>query len=197
MSKIRHLFYHTDSLTYMCQEMVTKGWGDGWDLWHLWRKIAISMQSSAREDLEPLFCISPHSPSHLTFRHFKHVCKTMIPRRPARSRMRRCAKYVYSGTSNRVMSLLLSSRQILVQIQHTAVQSQCALNVSKQQITTKEWERRILQRTIEETWICTRAWAKCECGPPSPGDLATSPCSGSWWYHVWLWRRILDRRRRS
>ncbi len=64
--------------------------------------------------------------------------------------MRRCAKYVCSGTSNRVISSLLSSRQILVQIQQTAVQSQRALNVSKQQIAAKERERRILQLTIEE-----------------------------------------------
>ena len=40
--------------------------------------------------------------------------------------------------------------QILVQIQQTAVQSQRALNVSKQQIAAKERERRILQLTIEE-----------------------------------------------
>ncbi|KAI0778680.1 Prefoldin [Trametes elegans] len=41
-------------------------------------------------------------------------------------------------------------RKILVQIQQTAVQSQRALNVSKQQIAAKERERRILQLTIEE-----------------------------------------------
>ncbi|KAI0800777.1 Prefoldin [Fomes fomentarius] len=41
-------------------------------------------------------------------------------------------------------------RKILVQIQQTAVQSQRALNVSKQQISAKERERRILQLTIEE-----------------------------------------------
>ena len=37
-----------------------------------------------------------------------------------------------------------------MQIQQTAVQSQRALNVSKQQIAAKERERRILQLTIEE-----------------------------------------------
>ncbi|KAI0715057.1 Prefoldin [Earliella scabrosa] len=41
-------------------------------------------------------------------------------------------------------------RKILVQIQQTAIQSQRALNVSKQQIAAKERERRILQLTIEE-----------------------------------------------
>ncbi|CDO73130.1 hypothetical protein BN946_scf185007.g184 [Trametes cinnabarina] len=41
-------------------------------------------------------------------------------------------------------------RKILVQIQQTAVQSQRALNVSRQQIAAKERERRILQLTIEE-----------------------------------------------
>ncbi|KAJ3005588.1 hypothetical protein NUW54_g4275 [Trametes sanguinea] len=41
-------------------------------------------------------------------------------------------------------------RKILLQIQQTAVQSQRALNVSKQQIAAKERERRILQLTIEE-----------------------------------------------
>ncbi|KAI0830811.1 Prefoldin [Trametes gibbosa] len=41
-------------------------------------------------------------------------------------------------------------RKILVQIQQTAIQSQRALNVSKQQISAKERERRILQLTIEE-----------------------------------------------
>ncbi|KAI0931408.1 hypothetical protein AcW1_001185 [Taiwanofungus camphoratus] len=41
-------------------------------------------------------------------------------------------------------------RKILVQIQQTAVQSQRALNVSRQQIVAKERERRILQLTIEE-----------------------------------------------
>ncbi|RPD65067.1 Prefoldin [Lentinus tigrinus ALCF2SS1-7] len=41
-------------------------------------------------------------------------------------------------------------RKILVQIQQTAVQSQRALNISKQQIAAKERERRILQLTIEE-----------------------------------------------
>lgn len=45
---------------------------------------------------------------------------------------------------------LLFSDQILVQIQQTAVQSQRALNVSRQQTATKERERRILQLTIEE-----------------------------------------------
>ncbi|OJT08452.1 hypothetical protein TRAPUB_635 [Trametes pubescens] len=41
-------------------------------------------------------------------------------------------------------------RKILLQIQQTAVQSQRALNISKQQIAAKERERRILQLTIEE-----------------------------------------------
>ncbi|CCM03668.1 uncharacterized protein FIBRA_05812 [Fibroporia radiculosa] len=41
-------------------------------------------------------------------------------------------------------------RKILVQIQQTAVQSQKALNVSRQQIAAKERERRILQLTIDE-----------------------------------------------
>lgn len=41
-------------------------------------------------------------------------------------------------------------RQILLQIQQTAVQSQRALNVSRQQMTAKERERRILQLTIDE-----------------------------------------------
>ncbi|EMD42319.1 hypothetical protein CERSUDRAFT_110837 [Gelatoporia subvermispora B] len=41
-------------------------------------------------------------------------------------------------------------RKILVQIQQTAVQSQRALNISRQQIAAKERERRILQLTIEE-----------------------------------------------
>lgn len=40
--------------------------------------------------------------------------------------------------------------QILIQIQQTAIQSQRALNLSKQQIAAKERERRILQLTIEE-----------------------------------------------
>ena len=40
--------------------------------------------------------------------------------------------------------------QILVQIQQTAIQSQRALTVSKQQTAAKERERRILQLTIEE-----------------------------------------------
>lgn len=40
--------------------------------------------------------------------------------------------------------------QILVQIQQTAIQSQRALNVSRQQTAAKERERRILQLTIEE-----------------------------------------------
>ena len=40
--------------------------------------------------------------------------------------------------------------QILVQIQQTAIQSQRALTVSKQQIAAKDRERRILQLTIEE-----------------------------------------------
>ncbi|KAF7794354.1 hypothetical protein EIP86_005488 [Pleurotus ostreatoroseus] len=41
-------------------------------------------------------------------------------------------------------------RKILIQIQQTAIQSQRALNISKQQIAAKERERRILQLTIEE-----------------------------------------------
>lgn len=40
--------------------------------------------------------------------------------------------------------------QILIQIQQTAIQSQRALNVSRQQIAGKDRERRILQLTIEE-----------------------------------------------
>lgn len=40
--------------------------------------------------------------------------------------------------------------QILMQIQQTAVQSQRALNISRQQISSKERERRILQLTINE-----------------------------------------------
>jgi len=40
--------------------------------------------------------------------------------------------------------------QILVQIQQTAVQSQRALNVSLQQTSVKDRERRILQLTIDE-----------------------------------------------
>ena len=38
----------------------------------------------------------------------------------------------------------------MIQIQQTAIQSQRALNISKQQIAAKERERRILQLTIEE-----------------------------------------------
>jgi len=41
-------------------------------------------------------------------------------------------------------------RKILVQIQQTAVQSQRALNVSRQQTAAKDRERRILQLTINE-----------------------------------------------
>ncbi|OBZ78637.1 putative prefoldin subunit 1 [Grifola frondosa] len=41
-------------------------------------------------------------------------------------------------------------RKILVQIQQTVVQSQRALNISRQQVAAKERERRILQLTIEE-----------------------------------------------
>ncbi|KAI0347993.1 Prefoldin [Trametopsis cervina] len=41
-------------------------------------------------------------------------------------------------------------RKILLQIQQTAVQSQRALGISKQQLAGKERERRILQLTIEE-----------------------------------------------
>jgi prefoldin subunit 1 len=40
--------------------------------------------------------------------------------------------------------------QILVQIQQTAVQSQRALNVTLQQASAKDRERRILQLTIDE-----------------------------------------------
>jgi len=41
-------------------------------------------------------------------------------------------------------------RKILVQIQQTALQSQRALNVSRQQTAVKDRERRILQLTIDE-----------------------------------------------
>jgi prefoldin subunit 1 len=41
-------------------------------------------------------------------------------------------------------------RKILVQIQQTAVQSQRALNLAKQQCAAKERERRIVQLTIGE-----------------------------------------------
>ncbi|KAG1793933.1 Prefoldin [Suillus plorans] len=41
-------------------------------------------------------------------------------------------------------------RKILVQIQQTAVQSQRALNISRQQSASKDRERRILQLTIDE-----------------------------------------------
>ncbi|KAI0690741.1 Prefoldin [Cytidiella melzeri] len=41
-------------------------------------------------------------------------------------------------------------RKILVQIQQTAIQSQRALSISRQQLAAKERERRILQLTIEE-----------------------------------------------
>jgi len=41
-------------------------------------------------------------------------------------------------------------RKILIQIQQTAVQSQRALNVSLQQTSVKDRERRILQLTIDE-----------------------------------------------
>jgi len=41
-------------------------------------------------------------------------------------------------------------RKILVQIQQTAVQSQRALNLTKQQCAAKERERRIIQLTIGE-----------------------------------------------
>ncbi|KAF8913199.1 Prefoldin [Gymnopilus junonius] len=41
-------------------------------------------------------------------------------------------------------------RKILVQIQQTAVQSQRALNVTLQQTSVKDRERRILQLTIDE-----------------------------------------------
>jgi len=40
--------------------------------------------------------------------------------------------------------------QILVQIQQTALQSQRALSVSRQQAAAKDRERRILQLTIDE-----------------------------------------------
>ena len=45
---------------------------------------------------------------------------------------------------------MLTASQILVQIQQTAIQSQRALGINKQQIAAKERERRILQLTIEE-----------------------------------------------
>jgi len=41
-------------------------------------------------------------------------------------------------------------RKILVQIQQTAVQSQRALGVTRQQVANKERERRILQLTVSE-----------------------------------------------
>ncbi|KAI9445405.1 Prefoldin [Lactarius indigo] len=41
-------------------------------------------------------------------------------------------------------------RKILVQIQQTAVQSQRALSVTRQQVANKERERRILQLTVSE-----------------------------------------------
>ncbi|GJE86222.1 prefoldin subunit [Phanerochaete sordida] len=41
-------------------------------------------------------------------------------------------------------------RKILIQIQQTAIQSQRALGINKQQIAAKDRERRILQLTIEE-----------------------------------------------
>ncbi|KAF8963960.1 Prefoldin [Flammula alnicola] len=41
-------------------------------------------------------------------------------------------------------------RKILIQIQQTAVQSQRALNISLQQASVKDRERRILQLTIDE-----------------------------------------------
>jgi hypothetical protein len=44
----------------------------------------------------------------------------------------------------------LSRSQILVQIQQTAVQSQRGLNATRQQLTAKERERRIVQLTAEE-----------------------------------------------
>jgi biotin-(acetyl-CoA carboxylase) ligase len=43
-----------------------------------------------------------------------------------------------------------STSQILVQIQQTAVQSQRALTLTRQQVTNKERERRILQLTMSE-----------------------------------------------
>lgn len=46
--------------------------------------------------------------------------------------------------------LRLHYTQILLQIQQTAVQSQRALNITRQQAATKERERRILQLTIDE-----------------------------------------------
>ena len=42
------------------------------------------------------------------------------------------------------------NQKILVQIQQTAVQSQRSLNISRQQTSAKERERRILQLTIDE-----------------------------------------------
>lgn len=44
----------------------------------------------------------------------------------------------------------LTLLQILIQIQQTAIQSQRALGINKQQIAAKDRERRILQLTIEE-----------------------------------------------
>jgi prefoldin subunit 1 len=44
----------------------------------------------------------------------------------------------------------LKAKQILNQIQTTAVQSQRALNVSRQQAAVKDRDRRILQLTIDE-----------------------------------------------
>ncbi|ETW86784.1 hypothetical protein HETIRDRAFT_42348 [Heterobasidion irregulare TC 32-1] len=41
-------------------------------------------------------------------------------------------------------------RKILIQIQQTAIQSQRALSMTRQQVATKERERRILQLTIDE-----------------------------------------------
>lgn len=40
--------------------------------------------------------------------------------------------------------------KILIQIQQTAIQSQRALSMTRQQVATKERERRILQLTIDE-----------------------------------------------
>lgn len=51
---------------------------------------------------------------------------------------------------NPAVRIVIHSSQILVQIQQTAIQSQRALNLSLQQTTAKDRERRILQLTIDE-----------------------------------------------
>ena len=54
------------------------------------------------------------------------------------------ATVLCSSTLSCIMS------QILVQIQQTAVQSQRALSITRQQVANKERERRILQLTVSE-----------------------------------------------